>query len=53
MRHDLDAQIEVESHATHDGELLIVLLAEHRDVRGGRSEQLRHHRGHAIEVAGP
>ena len=53
MGDDLDAEIEVGCHASHDGELLIVLLAEHRDVRPCRSEQLRHHRGDAVEVTGP
>jgi hypothetical protein len=32
MRLDCDAEIEVEGHAAHDGELLVVLLAEHGDV---------------------
>ncbi len=49
---DPDAQIEVVGHATHDGQLLVVLLTEHGDVGRCRREQLRHHRGDTVEVAG-
>jgi hypothetical protein len=53
MRHDLDGEIEVPGQAAHDGELLVVLLAEDGDVRRRRGEQLGHHRGDTVEVCRP
>lgn len=48
---DLDAEIEIAHHASHDGELLVVLLTEDGEVWSRRRAQLRHHRGDAVEVA--
>lgn len=53
MCRDLDAQIEVASHAPHDGQLLEVLLTEHGDVRTSRGEELGDHRCDTVEMAGP
>jgi hypothetical protein len=53
MRRDLGVQIEVPGQASHDGELLVVLLAEDGDVRRRRGEELGHHRGHTVEVSRP
>ncbi len=51
MTDDVDAEVEVGSEPSHDGELLVVLLAEHRRVRSGGGEQFGDHRGDAVEVA--
>lgn len=53
MSDDLDAEVEILGHAPNDRELLVVLLAEHCDMRTCRSEQFGHHGRHAIEVARP
>ena len=53
MGHDVDTEVEVGCQAPHDRELLIVLLAEHGDVRSSGAEQLGDHGGHAVEVARP
>ena len=50
MPDDLDVQVEVGDETPHDGELLVVLLAEHRQVWSGRDEQLGDHGRHAVEV---
>jgi hypothetical protein len=50
---DLGAEVEIHRHAPDDRELLVVLLAEHRDIGAGRSEQLRDDRRHAVEMARP
>jgi len=49
---DLDRQTQIGSEPADDRELLIVLLAEHRDVGLNDVEQLRHDRGDAFEVPG-
>jgi hypothetical protein len=51
MRRDFGAEIQVPGQAAHDGELLVVLLAEDGDVRRRRGEQLGHHRGDTVEVS--
>ena len=51
--HDLDRQAEVGDHLPDQHELLVVLLAEDRDVGPDQAEQLGHHGEHAAEVAGP
>jgi len=53
MGNDVDAEVEVGRETSHDRELLVVLLAEHGDVRSSRAEELGDHGGHAVEVAGP
>ena len=50
MGDDVHAEIEIRCHAPHESKLLIILLAEHGDVRPGRGEQLRDHGGHPVEV---
>ena len=50
--HDRDAQVEIDHQAANDGELLVVLLAEHGEVGFDCRQQLRDHRRHALEVAG-
>ena len=42
--------MEVAHQLADDGELLRVLLAEHREVGLHEVEELRHHRGDAAEV---
>jgi hypothetical protein len=51
LGHDLDAQVEIGRHAADDGELLVVLLAEHGEVGPDRREQLGHHGGDPVEVS--
>ncbi len=53
MLDDIDAQIEVRSEPAHDGELLVVLLAEQGHVRASCSQQLGDHGGDAVEVPRP
>ena len=48
---DLDVEQQVAHQPPDHRELLVVLLAEHRDVRLGGAQQLRHHRRDAAEVA--
>ena len=50
---DLDAELQVGHDPADQRELLVVLLAEHGDVRADQAEQLGHHGQHAGEVAGP
>ena len=52
-RRRLDAQAEVGDHPADQRELLVVLLAEDRDVGPDQAEQLGDHGEHAAEVAGP
>ena len=49
---DLDTEVEVGDQPAHDGELLEVLLAEHREVGAHGGEQLGDHGGDTVEVAG-
>ena len=49
----LHAEAQVRAHPPDEGQLLVVLLAEHRHVGPHQPEQLGHHREHAGEVAGP
>mgnify|MGYP003339365968 CR=1 FL=1 len=49
---DLDAHVEIDHHPADDGELLVVLLAEHRDVGSGGAEQLGDDGGDTAEVPG-
>ena len=49
---DLHAQAQVRDHAANHGELLEVLLAEDRHVGIDDVEQLGHHGGDALEMAG-
>ena len=51
MADHLDPEVEVGDHPADDGQLLEVLLAEHRHVGPDGAEELGHHRGHAVEVA--
>ncbi len=51
--YDLHRQVQIGAHAADDGQLLVVLLAKHREVRLHDAEQLGHHGGHAIEMPGP
>ena len=53
-RHRLDhhVQVQVGDHPADQGELLRVLLAEHRDGRAGQVQQLEHHGQHAAEEPG-
>jgi hypothetical protein len=46
---DFHRHAQVRDHAADDGQLLKVLLAEHRDVRLHDVEQLRHHGADALE----
>src|SRR5213593_4468552 len=50
---DLHAQVEISDQAFHHRQLLRILLAEVRAVGIYRREQLRDHRGHALEVPRP
>jgi hypothetical protein len=50
---DLDVEVQVPHQPTHDRELLIVLLAEHREVGLRREEEPGDDRRDAAEVAGP
>lgn len=50
---DRDTEIEIEHQSAHDGELLVVLHAEHGEIGFDRRQQLGHDRGHALEVSGP
>ena len=50
---DLDAEAEVVDHPADQHQLLVVLLAEHGEVRADQPEQLGHHGEHTAEVAGP
>jgi hypothetical protein len=50
---DLDRHAQIDRGAPDDQELLVVLLAEHRDVRLHDVEQLRDDRSDAHEVTGP
>ena len=50
MFDDVNAQLEVRSEPAHDGELLVVLLAEQGHVRAGRGQQLGDHGRDAVEV---
>ncbi len=51
MTDDLDTEVEIGGQPSHDGELLVVLLSEHRAIGPGRSEQLGDHGGDTVEVA--
>jgi hypothetical protein len=53
MTDDPDPEVQVGAQAPHDGQLLVVLLPEHGNVRPGRCEQLGDHRCDAVEVPGP
>jgi hypothetical protein len=48
--HDVRTQIEVGGQPPHDGELLVVLLAEHGHMWTGCSQKLGDHGRHAVEV---
>ena len=50
---DLDREAEFPRHLPDDEELLVILLAEYGHVRLHLLEQARHHRRHAVEMAGP
>ena len=53
-QHQLDVvQVQIAHQPPHDRRLLGVLLAEDRPVGAHREQQLRDHRGHPVEVAGP
>ena len=52
MGHDVDTEVEVGCEAPHDRELLVVLLAEHREVGSSGGEQLGDNSGDPVEVAG-
>ena len=49
---DLDRHAQIGHHAADDGELLEVLLAEHRHVRARRYGTAGDHGGHALEMPG-
>ena len=49
---DPHAQLQVGRGAPDQRQLLVVLLAEHGDVRADQAEQLGHHGQHAGVVAG-
>jgi hypothetical protein len=51
MFDDVHTQIEVGGQPPHDGELLVVLLAEHGHMWTGGSQEFGDHRGHAVEVS--
>lgn len=53
MADDVDAEVEIDCHGSYHGELLVVLLAEHGDVRTAGGEEFRHHRGDPVEVTWP
>jgi hypothetical protein len=50
---DVDAEVEVGDETSHDRELLVVLLAEQRQVWPGCRNELGDHGRHAVEVARP
>jgi len=52
-RRDLHRHAQVRDQAAHDHEVLVVLLAEHRDVRLHDLQQLGRDRRDALEVARP
>jgi hypothetical protein len=52
MADDVDPEVEVDHQPTDDGELLEVLLAEHRHVGPDCGEELGDHGDHAVEVPG-
>ena len=52
MRHDVDTEVEVGRQASHDRELLVVLLSENGDVGSCGAEQFGDHGGDSVEVAG-
>lgn len=52
MGHDLDTEVEVGGQASHDGQLLVILLAEHGNVGARGAEQFGDHGGDSVEVAG-
>lgn len=53
MFDDVHAQIEVHGQPAHDGELLVVLLAEQGNMWASGSQQFGDHGGDAIEVPRP
>jgi hypothetical protein len=53
LRDDKASDVEVARHAPDHLQLLVVLLAEHRDIGQALQEQLGHHRGDTVEMARP
>ena len=53
MFHDVRTEIEVGGQPPHDGELLVVLLAEHGHMWTGCSQQFGDDGRHAVEVPRP
>ena len=50
---DLQRQIEVANHLPDDAKLLVILLAEHREIGSDLCEQLATHRCHTLEEVRP